>query len=249
MPAAPTTPAAVPAMPDWLAAASKTELPSETDVIALRTAAPARNAPLAKPETPAPEVKKPALPTEPRLKLSESPAPPTAEPKPESKAPKTGELDCARFPSRVMIPETVVMAAAGVAWVLAALQYFPSYLRHFEVYSSVPGALALFQLVRFLFREFAGGYRLTDKRIERSTAGLFPDPDPIELVNVASVRVERSVQDYILCTGSLHLTFDREGHAPVVLSPVGWPRHRAKLIEQAIEAARAGQVVATRVAA
>jgi hypothetical protein len=117
------------------------------------------------------------------------------------------------------------------------------------VYLSVPGALVLFQLVRWAFRLMAGCYALTSRQLLQRVPGPIPDPEPIELTTVASVAVEQSWGEWLLVVGRLRLTFEHDARPALILRPVGLPHRRAKLLEQAVTAAREGKVVATRAAA
>lgn len=243
-----TSAAAAPAAPpDWLAAAAKMETPAaEPDRIALRTSAPPAAArPTATPTAP-----------KPRPEIAEAvAAQPVAKPKPADVKPAKKDrpppefIDVAYYPSRLMIPETVVLTAMAVSWVLFAMPSLPAQFQTWEILASVPGAIALFQGVRWLFRVTGGGYRLTAKQILRSLPGPIPDPEPVDLASISTVAVERTPLEWVMFAGRIKLSFERDTQPALMLGPVSWSGRRAEMLRKAIDSARSGNVVSARVAA
>jgi hypothetical protein len=163
--------------------------------------------------------------------------------------PADRDLDRAYFPTRAMLPELTLLGIVAVGWIMGAVPFLPERFQTWEVLASIPGAYGLFVGIRWMYRLIGGGYRLTRTQLLRVNAGPIPDPEPIDLATVASVVVEQSAMDVCLCVGAVKLTFERDAQPEIVLGPLGWPKRRAKLIQEAIEAARAGQVFGGRVAA
>ncbi|MFL5329399.1 MAG: hypothetical protein ACJ8C4_10840 [Gemmataceae bacterium] len=158
------------------------------------------------------------------------------------------DLDAAKYPTRLMGPETAIMGAAGYAWVVYAMPYLPANFQTLEIYASVPGAMFLFQLVRFCFRTLGGGYRVTKTQLLRTNPGPIRNPAPIQLHQISGIKVEQTTWQWLMFAGCLRLSFDRNVHPALLLGPVNLPRRRARLLQQAIDGTREGQVFAARVA-
>lgn len=155
-------------------------------------------------------------------------------------------LDMAYFPTRAMVPEFIALILVSAGWIVGVMPLLPAWWQSWEVLASVPGGYACIVFVQWLFRTMGGRYRLTKTHIHRVTAGPVADPDPLDLTTIASVKVNALLIETCLGVGCIHLTFERDVHPEVVLGPVSWPRRRAMRIEEAMELAREGSVVGTR---
>ncbi len=187
----------------------------------------------------------------PKLDPAMRTAEPTTASEPESRVePVASEnLDIAYFPTRAMLPELTALSLISAGWILGVMPLLSAWWQSWEVYSSVPGAYGAYVLVQWLFRVIGGGYRLTHKQLFRVHAGPMANPEPLELASIANVKVDASILEKCLFVGRLRLTFERDVHSEVVLGPISWPRRRAMTIEEAVELARDGSVVGSRVAA
>jgi hypothetical protein len=201
---------------------------------------PRNSSPAPKPETP----KKVAEPTK-----VEQPKNRIAEPDAVTKPAESENVDIAYFPTRAMLPELTAVALVSAGWFMGVMPLLPAWWQSWEVYASVPGAYASFVVVQWLFHIIGGGYRLTNKQLFRVHAGPMANPEPLDLATIANVKVEATIREVCLAVGRIRLTFERDIHPEVVLGPVGWPRRRAMRIEEAVELAREGSVVGSRVAA
>jgi hypothetical protein len=239
------------------------EIPLEAERIPLRTSAPPAVRASGDAEPPKPRLSD-SLRSELAKKLAEpmpaeSPAPtnrlPVEEPQPvepvhrlpneEAFEPPqpTDVLDRALFPVRALVPELGFYVAVTAGWFLGVVPLLPMWWRSPEVVASLPGALGVFYLVKWMFQIFGGGYKLTRREILRIIPGPIPDPDPIDLTAIAEVTVERTPAELLMFVGRIRITFERDTLPPEVLGPVSWPRRRAQRIREAIEAARSGHVI------
>ncbi len=238
---------------------STDEMPLEPERIALRSSLPS----LPKPPSLEPLTGFPSYDTGvevprssfadllPKLDPVKKPAEPAKGAEPESRVePVASEnLDIAYFPTRAMLPELTALGLIIAGWIMGVMPLLSAWWQSWEVYASVPGAYGAFVLVQWLFRVIGGGYRLTNKQLFRVHAGPMANPDPLDLATIAEVKVDASMLEKCLFVGRVRLTFQRDVHPEVVLGPISWPRRRAMTIEEAVELARDGSVVGSRVAA
>jgi hypothetical protein len=193
--------------------------------------------------------KNPPTDSKPAPQKTDSPKNRVADPTVTPEPAKSENIDIAYFPTRAMLPELIALSLVIAGWVMGVMPLLPAWWRSWEVYASVPGAYGLFVLVQWLFHVVEGGYKLTNKQLFRVHAGPMTNPAPIDLAIIANVKVEATIREMCLAVGRIRLSFERETHPEIVLGPVGWPRRRAMRIEEAIELAREGSVVGSRISA
>lgn len=157
-------------------------------------------------------------------------------------------VESTRFPMRAMLPEAAILAAIAIGWLWAIVPFLPPWWQSPEVMMSIPGAYGLFLTVKWLFLLVGGGYQLTARQILRVNPGPIPDPDPIELATIAAVAVEQSWMDRLLFVGRIRLIFERDSMPALTLGPIGLPKRRAQKIQEAVAAARGGNVIASKAA-
>jgi hypothetical protein len=185
------------------------------------------------------DVPKPVVPIQSKVKPAEKQAP-------VKPAEGVRPLDLPGYPARIIVPETIAMMVVMAGWMMYAVQWMPTKLQTWEMYAILPGTLAVFQSIRCAFRLTGGGYALTPKQIVRSEPKPFRSPKPIDLKTIASVTVEQSPIELVMMAGKLRIKFERDQAADVVLGPVSFPKRRAKLIQDAVNGARQGGVIAAR---
>jgi hypothetical protein len=211
--------------------------------------------PLAPPPDPPPPVddapdEEDLLPAEPEPQPRLSAAPVVVPEMPADPADAREETDLGwyGYAAVALLPSTAALGllTAGALWKLRPL--LPPGLVAEAVYAPL-AALWAGQAFRLAYRLLAYSYRLTTRRLFRDRGRLYGPEEPLDLATVAQVELNQTVADRLVGVGTVIVVPEEAvGRPPVELIGVYRPRLLAARIEEAALAARAGNVVAMRVA-
>ena len=111
----------------------------------------------------------------------------------------------------------------------------------------VIGALWLFQLFRWGYRQFAVSSRLTTRRLLHSRGFLYGRAKTVELAEVTRVEVRRTLVDRCMGVGRVHVFCESGPTAPVILDGVLRSDAVAEILRNQAARARESQVISAKV--